>query len=159
MTSMTQQQPSLAWEDLEPGFRYETFRRTITEADIVNFAAYSGDYNSAHVDAEYARGSPWGQRIAHGMLVASVMSGLNTQAASYQQLAPSLLGLLEVNLKWPNPTYIGDTIGVIAEVIERRTTSKPGRGIVVFRRTAINQRGEVICESIATMMIASREKA
>jgi len=159
MTILAHQNPVLFWEDLEPGFRYTTSSRTITETDVVNFAAYSGDYNRAHVDEEFARASVWGQRIAHGMLVASVMSGLNTQAPGYQQLAPSLLGLLEITVKWPHPTYIGDTITVAAGVVERRKTSKPGRGLVIFRRTATNQRGGTVCECLVTMMIATRAPA
>ena len=67
------------WEDLPVGFKYETSSRTISEADVVAFAALTADYNRGHVDAEYAARTHFGQRIAHGMLVASYMAGLNTR--------------------------------------------------------------------------------
>lgn len=133
------------WEDLAVGLKYRTSTRTITEADVVNFAAFTGDLNRAHVDAEYAAALPlYGQRLVHGMLVVSYMAGLNTRTAVNQFLEPSLLGLLDVQCSFPRPTFIGDTIGVDIEVVERRETSRPERGIVTFRRSAINQRGETV---------------
>ncbi len=141
------------WEDMEPGMAFETASRTITEADVVGFAALSADYNRVHVDAEYAAGTAWGKRIAHGMLVASVLSGLNTRTVVNQLLEPSLVGLLEIGFRFPKPTLIGDTIRGRIEVSSRRETSNPGRGIVEFRRLAINQRNEVVCECNARMMV------
>lgn len=147
------------WEDLEPGLVFETASRTITETDVVGFAGLSADYNRLHVDAEYASGTAWGKRIAHGMLVASILSGLNTRTVVNQMLEPSLVGLLEMNLRFPKPTLIGDTIHGRIEVSGRRETSNPARGIVEFRRQAINQRNEVVCECDARMMVLRRPTA
>lgn len=147
------------WEDMEPGLTFETASRTITEADVVGFAGLSADYNRVHVDAEYAAGSVWGKRIAHGMLVASIVSGLNTRTVVNQLLEPSLIGMLEVTYRWPKPTLIGDTIHARIEVAATRPTSHPARGIVEFRRTAINQRGEVVCECDVKMMVSRRPTA
>lgn len=144
------------WEDLEPGLVFETASRTITETDVVGFAGLSADYNRLHVDAEYASGTAWGKRIAHGMLVASILSGLNTRTVVNQMLEPSLVGLLEMNLRFPKPTLIDDTIHGRIEVSGRRETSNPARGIVEFRRQAINQRNEVVCECGARMMVLRR---
>lgn len=144
------------WEDMETGLAFETTSRTVTEADVVSFAALSADYNRMHVDAEYAAKSPWGSRIAHGMLVASILSGLNTRTVINQLLEPSLIGLLETTYRFPKPTLIGDTLHGRIEVASRKPTSNPARGIVVFRRQAINQRGEVVCECDATMMVTRR---
>ena len=144
------------WEDLEPGLCFETSSRTVTEADVVGFAALSADYNRLHVDAEYAAQTPWGSRIAHGMLVASILSGLNTRTVINQLMEASLIGLLEMTYRFPKPTLIGDTLHGRIEVTSRKETSNPGRGIVVFRRQALNQRGEVVCECDATMMVARR---
>jgi acyl dehydratase len=144
------------WEDMTPGLQFETASRTVTEADVVSFAALSADYNRVHVDAEYAAGTSWGKRIAHGMLVASIVSGLNTRTVVNQLLEPSLIGLLEVSYRFPRPTFIGDTVKVDIEVVGRRETSNEARGIVEFRRTALNQRGEVVCECLAKMMVSRR---
>jgi acyl dehydratase len=144
------------WEDLPRGFKYVTSSRTITEADVVAFAALTADFNRAHVDAEYAAASPFRQRVAHGMLVASFMSGLNTRTIANQLLEPSMLGLLDVQCKFMKPTFIGDTIRVEIEVIDARTTSKPERGIVTFRRTALTQNNEATVECIAQMLVLRR---
>ncbi|AOY96949.1 acyl dehydratase [Cupriavidus sp. USMAA2-4] len=147
------------WEDLEPGLVFETASRTITETDVVGFAGLSADYNRLHVDAEYASATAWGKRIAHGMLVASILSGLNTRTVVNQLLEPSLVGLLEMNLRFPKPTLIGDTIHGRIKVSGRRETSNPTRGIVEFCRQAINQRNEVVCECDARMMVLRRPTA
>jgi acyl dehydratase len=144
------------WEDLEPGLGFETSSRTVTEADVVGFAALSADYNRLHVDTQYAAQSPWGTRIAHGMLVASILSGLNTRTVINQLLEPSLIGLLEMTYRFPKPTLIGDTLHGRIEVASCKPTSNPARGIVVFRRQAFNQHGEAVCECDATMMVARR---
>ncbi|WP_250503498.1 MULTISPECIES: MaoC/PaaZ C-terminal domain-containing protein [unclassified Caballeronia] len=144
------------WEDLEPGFSFETASRTVTEADVVSFAALSADYNRVHVDAEYAASTPWGARIAHGMLVASIVSGLNTRTVVNQLLEPSLIGMLETRIRFPKPTLIGDTIKARIEISDRRETSNPARGIVDFRRVAVNQRGETVCECDVRMMVLRR---
>ena len=147
------------WDDLETGFSYETPTRTVTETDVVAFAAFSADYNLLHIDAEYAKASPFGQRIAHGMLVASIVAGLNTRTVVNAMLAPSLLGLLEVKATFPNPTFIGDTIGVKIEIAALKVTSKPDRGLIRFLRSAINQRGETVCVCEVLMLMKRRPGA
>ncbi|CAB3790985.1 Bifunctional protein PaaZ [Paraburkholderia caffeinitolerans] len=147
------------WEDMEPGLAFETASRTVTEADVTNFAALSADYNRVHVDAHYAASTPWGTRIAHGMLVASILSGLNTRTVVNQLLEPSLIGLLEMSFRFPKPTLIGDTLHGRIEVSGRRETSNPARGIVDFRRVAINQHNEIVCECDARMMLLRRPAA
>lgn len=145
------------WDDLTVGTLWRTASRTITEADVVQFATSTGDLNRAHVDAEYAAKLPiFGQRLVHGMLVVSYMAGLATRTAAYSMLEPSLLGLLEVRCKFPAPVFIGDTIAVDIEVVEQRATSKPERGIVTFKRTAVNQRNEPVVECLVTQLVLRR---
>jgi acyl dehydratase len=146
------------FEDLPLHTRFQTSSRTITEADVVAFAALTADFNRAHVDVEFAAKAAFGQRIAHGLLVVSIMSGLNTRTIVNQLLEPSLLGLLDLQCKFLKPTFLGDTVHVDIEVIEAVETSKPGRGILVFKRTAVNQRGEAVVECIAKMLVARRPK-
>ena len=146
------------WEDLPVGFKYRTSSRTITEADIVSFAALTGDMNRAHVDDEAARTGPFGQRIAHGLLVVSYMAGLNTRTIVNQLLEPSMLALLGTECRFLKPTFADDTITVDIEVVEARPSSKPDRGVVKFRRSAVNQRGEVVVECMVSMLFKRREE-
>ena len=149
-------QSAIFWEDLTVGTKYVTSSRTITEADVAAFAALTGDFNRLHVDAEYAKASIFGQRIAHGMLVASYMAGLTSRSIPNQLMEGALFGVLEHRLKFPKPTFIGDTIRVEIEVVEQRPTSNPERGIIGFMRKAINQRGEVAAELGATCLLKRR---
>ena len=144
---------------LEVGHHFESAGRTITESDIVNFACLSGDFNRLHVDHEYASATPFGQRIAHGLLVLSVLSGLTTQSSGYRQLEPYVLALIDINCRFPKPTFIGDTIVVRVTVTEKTEQYRPGKDKVVFRREAVNQRGEVVVQADFAMVLRSMEGA
>ncbi len=144
------------WDDLPPGLSVDTAARTITEADVAAFAGLSGDYNRLHTDAVYAAGTKFGQRIAHGMLVGSIMSGLNTRTVLNQCLEPSILGLLEMSYRFAKPAFVGDTIKVRVTVTDRRATSDPARGVVEFDREGINQDGVTVCICKVKMLVARR---
>lgn len=147
------------FEDLPVGFAYTTASRTITEADVVAFGTLTGDLNRAHMDAEFAAAAAFGRRIAHGMLVASYMSGLNTRTIVNQLLEPSQLALMEVGCRFLKPTFIGDTIRVDIDVTEARLTSNLSRGVLTFRRRAVTQNGEVTVECTAAMLVMCRPTA
>lgn len=138
---------------LVPGYGFESPGRTITESDIVSFACLSGDFNRLHVDAHYAGDGPYGQRIAHGLLVLSVLSGLTTQSAGYRALEPFVVALKDIACRFPKPTFIGDTIRVRISVLERALGSKLGRIAVTFRREAVNQCGEVVVQADFRMVL------
>jgi acyl dehydratase len=146
-------------QPLEVGHCFESAGRTITESDIVNFACLSGDFNRLHVDHEYASATPFGQRIAHGLLVLSVLSGLTTQSSGYRQLEPYVLALIDINCRFPKPTFIGDTIVVRVSVVDKTAQYRPGKDKVVFRREAVNQRGEVVVQADFAMVLRSMEGA
>lgn len=135
------------------GDTFQSPGRTITEADIVAFAGLSGDFNRLHVDAEYAKATPFGQRIAHGLLVLSVLSGLTTQSSGYRALEPHVIALVDLACRFPKPTFAGDTIVVQVTVVENRATARPGRSEVTFRREAVNQRGEVVVQADFRMLM------
>lgn len=145
--------PPAALLPMEPGDTFRSAGRTITETDIVNFACLSGDFNRLHVDAEFARGTVFGQRIAHGLLVLSILSGLTTQSSGYRALEPAVLALVDLSCRFPKPTFIGDTIHVRVTVVARVPGSKPGRSVVTFRREAVNQRDEVVVEADFKMLM------
>ncbi len=128
--------------------------RTITEADIVMFAGISGDWTELHTNAEYMKDSPFGQRIAHGMLTLSVASGLALRATLTPRLEVlAFLGMDKV--RFTAPVFIGDTIKVESEVIEARPSkSRPGAGILKFRNVVKNQRNEVVAEYETALMVS-----
>lgn len=134
--------PPLYFEDVEVGFRFETPSRTVTEADLVAFAGVSGDFNPLHMDAVFAAGSIYGERIAHGALVLSLATGLRQRVGLFDG---TLMGLLEVrSWRFSVPVRIGDTIRVVTEVVELRPTSKPDRGVMVQRVEVWNQDDVVV---------------
>jgi len=152
------QNEQIYWEDLTVGDAFDSPTRTITDADVTNFACLSGDFNRLHVDDEYAAKAHFGQRIAHGLLVVSVMSGLSTRMLLNSFMEKSLLGLLDMQCRFPKPTFIGDTIGVHVIVEDLTETSKPGRGIVSFRRQVTNQRGEIVLEGVWKLLMLRRPR-
>jgi acyl dehydratase len=81
----------LYWEEFEEGKEYITRARTVTEADVVAFAGLSGDFNPLHTDAEFMRASQFGERIAHGMLVSSISTGLSSQMGWFEGTTLALM--------------------------------------------------------------------
>jgi len=138
------------FEDYEIGEKFVTRARTITETDIVMFAAFSGDWYPLHVDVEYARKSPFGERIAHGMLVLSVMSGL---MPLYDMAIVAFYGMDKV--RFTAPTKIGDTLRVQMTVTEKKDKGEAG-GVVTFENRVMNQRDEEAAVTIIKAMIAKR---
>jgi acyl dehydratase len=144
------------FDDFAVGEVIVTGRRTITATDIVNFACLSGDFNEVHCNHEYCRSTPFGEPIAHGPLVYAVAAGLNYASGLHEG---TLLGLLGID-RWRMhlPVRHGDTIECRSTVLELRPTSKPGRGIVVFRREIMNQHGEIVQSLEATLMFRARPR-
>lgn len=157
MAALSSPCPAGDWDSLPLGYSFMTAGRSITEADVVNFACLSGDFNRLHVDAEFARTTHFGQRIAHGLLVLSVLSGLTTQSQGYRNIEPYILALIDLQCRFPKPTLLGDTIVVRITVADKRESSKPGRGEMTFRREAINQRGETVAQADFKMLLRRAE--
>ena len=141
----------LYFEDFKVGDVYVSRGRTITEADIVNFAAFSGDWYPLHVDKEYAAKSPFGERIAHGMLVLSAASGL-MPLTDYAIVA--FYGMDRV--RFVGPTKIGDTIHVEAEVTEKKEKGDLG-GVVTFQQAIKNQKGEDLALATFKIFMAAKK--
>jgi acyl dehydratase len=145
------------FDDVQLGERFESGGRTVTEADIVGFAGLSGDFHSLHMDAEYAAKTPHGQRIAHGLLVLSMMSGLAARLPIMRAIERATLGVAGIECRFLKPVFIGDTIRVQVEIAGKTPGRKPDRGTLAMRRTALNQRGEAVLE--ATWQIVLRRNA
>ena len=146
----------LHFEDLAVGQSFQSPRRTVTEADIVAFAGLSGDYNALHTDALHGAGTVHGERIAHGLLVLAIASGLSTRMPLMRALEPTLIGLTNLQVRWRRPTRIGDTLHVLAEVTGLEGGSKSDRGVVTMQRSAVNQHGEAVMISDWTLVVARK---
>jgi len=145
-------------EDYPVGKGGETDGRTITETDIVNFAGLTGDYHPQYVDAEFARRSMFGERIAHGMLVFSIAFGLWARDRDqYQEPKSRIAGHLNDKATFFIPVKVGDTIRCRYKTTASRVSkSKPEAGIVTFGLQVVNQRNEVVQEGSVILMIPSR---
>jgi len=146
----------LYFEDVPLNRPFVTTGRTVTEADVLGFAALSGDFNSLHVDAHYAATTPFGGRIAHGLLVLSIASGMTTRLSILLGLNRSLLGLTEAVCRWPAPTRIGDSIRVELTFTDKSLTRSGTRGLVTERRRVLNQDSTVVLESEWKLLVATR---
>ncbi|GBD29946.1 Bifunctional protein PaaZ [bacterium HR32] len=144
----------LYFEDLAEGVAFETGRRTVTEADVVNFAGVSGDFNPLHVDAVHAATTPFGRQVAHGLLVLSMVSGLRQRTGVFDG---SLVAFLEIrSWRFLRPVFPGDTIRARAEVVQRRETKDPARGVVVQRVEVFNQRDEMVQAGELVLLVRRR---
>jgi acyl dehydratase len=139
------------YEDLQVGEEYESPARTITEADIVNFAALSGDWSPVHCDEEYCKKTPFKTRIAHGLLGLAATEGLKQRIPAFADVR--YMASLYWNYKFTGPILIGDTIRIRVRIASKRETKKPDRGIVVEYVTMLNQRGEVVQEGEHGLMV------
>jgi acyl dehydratase len=143
----------LWFEEFTEGVTFESRGRTITEADIVAFAGISGDFNPMHTDAEYAKGTQFGARIAHGALVFSVATGLLYQL---NLLEGTVIAFTGFEMKLRAPVYIGDTIRIVGKVTGSRRMAAAGGGFVTFDIRIMNQKGEATQKGELTIMIRSK---
>lgn len=131
----------LTFEQFELGNCYESQARTVTEADVVTFAGLSGDYNPLHTDLEFGKNTPFGERIAHGMLVLSMATGMANWTGIFEG---TTLALMEQVVRYKAPVKFGDTVHLELEVLEKKPSSKLDRGVVRFAARVFNQHGEVV---------------
>ena len=144
----------LWFEDFEPGQILVTGGRTVTEADLVNFAGLSGDNNPIHLDAEYGAKSTYGQRVAHGLLIFSMVSGLLMQTSV---LDGTLAAFREIkNLKFRQPVYIGDTIRAEFDVRKSSQLKGAEAGLVEFGAKVLKQDGLITVTGRVSLLILTR---
>jgi acyl dehydratase len=95
------------FSDFNVGDTFRSVGRTVTESDVCTFAGLSGDFNPLHTDAVFAAKTPFGQRIAHGMLIASISTGLGQTLGIFEG---TTLALMEQSFKYKAPVFFGDTV-------------------------------------------------
>lgn len=127
--------------------------RTVTEADVVNFACLSGDFHPEHMNGEYARKGPLGERIAHGLLVMSIATGLLNQTGAFEGTS---IAIVEVTARFVKAVKFGDTIRAIQKIVGKKETTKPDRGVLTSRITVLNQNDEMILEASLAALLYRR---
>jgi acyl dehydratase len=147
----------LSWEECSIGAVYRTLGRTVSEVDIVNFVNLCGFVEPLFMDMEYvARESVYGRRAAPGALTFALSEGLVMQTGLIHGTGMAWLG---GEIRIVAPVLVGDTIRVEVEIVDKRETRKPDRGIVGYRHKILNQRGELVLEARVQRMIRRREQA
>jgi acyl dehydratase len=141
------------FEEFETGQQLNTASRTITEADVVNFAGLSGDFNPVHIDAEFGKQSIYGERVAHGLLVLSIATGLLVQTG----MLDGTLGAFREIKRWKfrQPVYIGDTVCVVMDVANTKAVPRMEGGLVEFKLDVTNQRDEVVMTGLFRVFMLS----
>ena len=136
----------ILYEDYKVGDVRETGGRTITETDIVIHAGHTGDFFPHHMDAEWCKTQPFGQRMAHGTLIFSVAIGLTATVIN-----PHAMSYGYDRLRFIRPVFIGDTIHTVVSIKEMRPDPKrPSHGVVVELCEVFNQKNEIVlaCEHL-----------
>ena len=150
-------QRGMFFEEFSAGQKVRTAGRTITETDIVSFAGLSGDFNQIHIDATYAKTAGFGQRVAHGLCVLSIASGLVVQTGVMEG---TVLAFREINdWKFSLPIFIGDTIHVEMVVLETRAIPRLGGGGVTISLDVRNQDDKSTQKGKWAVLMMSRPKA
>jgi acyl dehydratase len=127
--------------------------RTVTQDDVVSFARLSGDFQPEHMDEEYARKGPFGERIAHGLLVLAIATGLLNQTGVFEGTS---IAVLEVTTRFTRAVKFGDTVRAIQKILGKKETSKPDRGVLNTLITVLNQHDEKILEAELVVLLYRR---
>jgi acyl dehydratase len=147
----------LYFEDCKEGLVIEhAIRRTVTETDNVLFSAMTYNCAPLHIDAEYCKDSIYGQRLVNSMFLLALVAGVTVQETT---LGTTLGNLGFQEIKFPKPTFHGDTIRVRTEIVNARLSkSRNDSGIVTFRHLGLNQRDEIVCDAVRVGLMMVRPK-
>ena len=149
-------QRGMYFEEFAVGQKVVTMSRTVTETDVVSFAGLTGDFNQIHTDAHYAASTPFGQRIAHGLCVMSIASGLATLTGIMEGTVLAFREVME--WKFSKPVFFGDTIHGELEIVETKGYPRLGGGAVIIKVDVKNHKGEVVQGGKWNVLMMSRPK-
>lgn len=140
------------YNDYQIGETWHSHGRTITEADLVNFASLSGDWFPLHTNLEYAKDTPFNQRIAHGMLILSIATGL-------LELKPGIVVAFYGmdNIRFTNPTFIQDTITLEMNVTDKMDKTETA-GVITAELLVKKQTGENVVAGRIRMLMNKGDK-
>jgi len=137
---------STPFEDLEAGQRFTTRGRTVTESDVVAFAGLTGDFHPQHTDAEWAGDSPFGERVAHGLLVLGIAAGL---VPFDPERVMALRRVRDAVFK--RPVHLGDTIRVEGRVAEVKPMDE-NAGLVAVALTVTGAGGRTVARIVVEVL-------
>ncbi len=143
----------LYWDECDVGDACESGDYEVTEARVMAYAELTGDFTPVHTDEDYARTTPFGTRVAHGLFGLSIADGLKTQAPL--RFVPGM----SLGWEWSfvAPIKLGDRVRVRFHVgSKRQSSSRPGWGIVILPSELVNQRDEVVQKGEHRLMIPLR---
>jgi acyl dehydratase len=148
--------PGKFFDDFVVGEEYITPGRTLTETDVVMFAALSGDYNELHTSETFGKSTQFGRRIGHGLLGLAVSHGLFFRLGLVEGTAIAFLGI--DSWKFEAPFFPGDTIRIKVRVAEKTPSrTKPDRGVVKFFFQVIKEDESLIQSGYKTIMIRRKQ--
>ena len=146
--------PGLYFEEFSVGQKITSVGRTVTEGDIMFFAGLTGDYNQIHTDAQFAAGTQFGQRIAHGLLGLSIAVGLLMRTGVLEGTVLAFREIIE--WKFIKPIFIGDTIHVDMEAKELKSMPRAGGGLAYVALEVKNQKDETLMRGTLAVLVASK---
>src|SRR3972149_1299298 len=150
---MAQEMARLFYEDLNIGDQDQSTGRKITETDVVSFAGLSGDFNNMHIDEEFAKKTVFGTRVAHGLCVLSIASGLWFTMPRLATVA--FMGLED--WRFSGAVKFGDTIRITRKLAEKKEHKRPSMGLLTFEVNVHNQTEQVVQKGKWVILVQRRE--
>jgi 3-hydroxybutyryl-CoA dehydratase len=152
---MSQDTVHLYYEDLNVGDEHQSTGRTVTETDVVSFAGLSGDFNNMHIDEEFAKKTVFGTRVAHGLCVLSIASGLWFTMPRLATVA--FMGLED--WRFSGAVKFGDTIRITRKLVEKREHKRPNMGFLIFEVNVHNQSDEIVQKGRWVILVQRRKES
>ena len=143
----------LFYEDIEEGTEHESSGRTVTEADVVNFAGLSADFNNMHIDEEFAKNTVFKTRVAHGMCVLSIATGLWFTMPRLATIA--FMGLQD--WRFSGDVKPGDNVKITRKLVEKKEHKRPNMGFLNWEVNVVNQEGEVVQKGIWVILVQRKD--
>jgi len=150
---MSQEMTRLFYEDLNVGDEDQSTGRTVTETDVVSFAGLSGDFNNMHIDEEFAKKTVFGTRVAHGLCVLSIASGLWFTMSRLATIA--FMGLED--WRFSDSVKFGDTIRITRKLVEKREHKRPNMGFLIFEVNVHNQENKIVQKGKWVILVQRKE--
>ena len=141
------------YEDIEEGAEHESSGRTVTEADVVNFAGLSADFNNMHIDEEFAKNTVFKTRVAHGMCVLSIATGLWFTMPRLATIA--FMGLQD--WRFSGAVKPGDTIKITRKLVEKKEHKRPNMGFLNWEVNVVNQSCDVVQKGVWVILVQRKE--
>ncbi len=143
----------LYYEDLNVGDEHQSTGRTVTETDVISFAGLSGDFNNMHIDEEFAKKTVFGTRVAHGLCVLSIASGLWFTMPRLATIA--FMGLED--WRFSGAVKFGDTIRITRKLVEQKEHKRPNMGFLIFEVNVHNQNEDVVQKGKWVILVQRKE--